>query len=271
MSTAIVSRPELDETLTIPAWVVDFESFVRWTRSGEFPRGRGLSWLGDVMVVEIGGQEVFVPDWIVDLDSFLRWADSDEYPERGQVSWFSGERVFDMSPQNIDSHARVKQMLYRYLGEFVDERDIGELLPDQTLFVHADGGTAHEPDALVILWETLEAGRVAYREITEGRGRLMQVTGSPDLLIEVVSQSSVAKDRQRLPERYFAAGVREYWIVDARAGEIEFDLFVRGETEFLAIEPDADGYRRSPVLGAGFRMERTENSRGINRYELLHR
>jgi Uma2 family endonuclease len=38
------------------------------------------------------------------------------------------------------------------------------------------------------------------------------------MVLEVVSASSVEPDTQTLRELYWAAGIKEYWLVDARGG-----------------------------------------------------
>jgi Uma2 family endonuclease len=45
-------------------------------------------------------------------------------------------------------------------------------------------------------------------------GRYIDVEGPPDLIVEIVSDTSVAKDTRRLPEAYFRAGVAEFWLAD---------------------------------------------------------
>ena len=43
-------------------------------------------------------------------------------------------------------------------------------------------------------------------------------------MIEIVSDSSVAKDTRRLPAAYHKAGVGEFWLVDARGPETSFTI-----------------------------------------------
>jgi Uma2 family endonuclease len=42
-------------------------------------------------------------------------------------------------------------------------------------------------------------------------GRYVEVEGPPDLIVEIVSDASVAQDTHRLPEAYVRAGVTEFW------------------------------------------------------------
>jgi Uma2 family endonuclease len=48
------------------------------------------------------------------------------------------------------------------------------------------------------------------------KGRTMWRTWFPDLIVEVVSESSRDRDYTEKRDEYWAIGVREYWIVDAK-------------------------------------------------------
>ena len=65
------------------------------------------------------------------------------------------------------------------------------------------------PDLLVVL-----ASHRAY--LTE-----QKVTGAPDLVVEILSPSSVRRDRVLKLRLYERAGVGEYWIVDPVARHVE--------------------------------------------------
>jgi Uma2 family endonuclease len=60
----------------------------------------------------------------------------------------------------------------------------------------------------------------------QGGGDYIEILGSPDLVVEIVSDSSVRKDTTLLRDAYWKAGVREYWLFDARGAEIRFDILV---------------------------------------------
>lgn len=212
-----------------------------------------------------------IPASVVDFDSFRRWTDRDDFPERGRISWFDGELVIDMNAEEVDSHIRVKSSIAYDLTTFVRTHDLGEVLADGARVVHDEARVSHEPDAVFVSRESIRAGRVVYREITEGSGRLMEVAGSPDLVVEVVSNSSVRKDNVLLRDRYFRAGIPEYWIVDARGETIEFTVLVPDAGGYREVAADDDGYVRSTVLEAAFRLERTGDPDGLTRYDLRSR
>ncbi|MEX0718739.1 MAG: Uma2 family endonuclease [Planctomycetaceae bacterium] len=214
---------------------------------------------------------VTIPAMVRDLRSFREWAHSDEFPERGSISYVRGEIIVDMNAEELDSHVSLKGNLYADLLEIVEKEGLGDLFVDGLLFVNEEADVSNEPDLIFCAIESLEAGRVGYREHVPGSGRLVEVTGSPDLLVEIVSRSSVKKDMLLLFESYFEAGVREYWTIDARGIEIDFRIHRRGAAGFVANDPDADGFVASEVLGRSFRLTRTRTRSRRWRYRLLSR
>jgi len=65
-----------------------------------------------------------------------------------------------------------------------------------------------QPDIIVVLPDN--------RIITPNK-----IKGAPDLLVEILSPSNRDYDREDKRDRYEAAGVREYWIVDPDEHEVE--------------------------------------------------
>jgi len=52
----------------------------------------------------------------------------------------------------------------------------------------------------------------------------LELEGTPDMVLEVVSASSVVKDTETLLQLYWQAGIPEYWLVDARGEALEFTV-----------------------------------------------
>jgi Uma2 family endonuclease len=74
-----------------------------------------------------------------------------------------------------------------------------------------------EPDIVFVSHEALLADRVhLVPGSSQEPGRYVELEGAADLIVEIVSDSSVGKDTRRLPEAYSRAGVREFWLADAR-------------------------------------------------------
>jgi Uma2 family endonuclease len=72
-----------------------------------------------------------------------------------------------------------------------------------------------------------------------------RIEGAPNLVVEVLSPSTVGRDRGEKQQLYATAGVDEYWLVDPLAQQIEF--LVR-EGDRFAVDLPVDGHYRSRVI-----------------------
>jgi Uma2 family endonuclease len=87
------------------------------------------------------------------------------------------------------------------------------------------------------------------------------------MVLEVVSDSSVRKDTQQLREGYWEAGIREYWLVDARKEPLVFDI-LRHTPKGYRPSPKKDGWIKSNVFGKTFRLIQETNESGDPEYTL---
>ncbi len=209
-----------------------------------------------------------VPASALHLEGFRRWAHSSKFPKRGKVSYISGEVHLDMSPEEIQSHLSAKGDIFGGLWSFCRQHPVGVVYADGALLINIEADLATEPDMTFCRWETIESGRVSLVEIKPGSGRQVEIHGSPDLVVEIISKSSVKKDRQNLREAYFRAEVGEYWLIDARKKEIEFNLLQRGDSDYISADMDENGFYRSMALDRSVRLTRELNRIGGWRYTL---
>lgn len=206
-----------------------------------------------------------IPAWVTDFASFRRWAESAEFPEDGRICFINGEVWADMSWQQVFSHVRVKGALNLTLGTLVRKAGQGMYLPDGLRLYCEAAGLSAVPDGSYISYAALRTGRVT---LVEGReGGYTAVDGAPELVIEVVSDSSVDKDSEWQMRAYFDAGVREYWIIDARTEPVRFDVYKSGSKGFTATRKTA-GWVKSAVLGKAFRLVVGKDPIGHPDYEL---
>jgi Uma2 family endonuclease len=212
----------------------------------------------------IESEQVSVPEWVRDLASFRRWADSDDFPETGRICWFGGEVWVDMSKEQIFTHVLVKTRITAVLSELVEAERMGLFLGDGALLSNVDADIAVVPDALFASTGAL-ADRV---RLIEGKDEgYVELEGSPDMVLEVVSRSSVQKDTRSLREAYWQAGVREYWLIDARPDLLTFDI-LRPTPKGYRATPKKDGWLRSAVFGKSFRLLRELNALGHPQFTL---
>lgn len=294
----------------VPAGVFDFDKFQEWIHADGFPEKVDACYIdgyvqidvdldvvecnarlnGDVygelhdrqlqhrlsqIVTPLRGELVFnefrVPAEVFDFEKFRDWVQCDEFPKNVRVTYIDGHIEVEMSPEEIETHNKLKGAVYAALWHWNSQRELGEVLEDGARLVHPETNFSAEPDMMFCSWAATESGRVRYAERVEGSNRFVEVVGSPDLAVEVVSRSSVRKDGVLLRKQYFEAGIQEYWHIDGRGETVDFQLLVRGEQKFEPVAADADGYRRSDVLGGSFLLTRSLNRAGRFEYRLTGR
>ncbi len=216
----------------------------------------------DNMLAEGGiriGRNVRVPASALTLNGFRRWIHSSRAPKRGRFSFIAGELRVEMGPEDINTHTDAKRDLTIALTLETRQRDLGRVFMDGVLLVNEEADLSTEPDLMFCTWETLETGRAVVAEAAPGSGRFVELQGSPDLVVEIVSRSSVTKDNRDLRGCYFLAGVREYWVVDARRAEVSLRVLNAGQDDYLDAAIDADGFQRSVVLERSIKLTRVVN------------
>jgi Uma2 family endonuclease len=214
-------------------------------------------------------EELSIPAGVSDLDRFRRWTSGENFPQRGRIDYLSGTVEVDLSPEDLYTHGVVKTTLTARLHSLIVDSGRGSLFSDRTRIVSPTARLSVEPDVVVVLWESLQQGRI--REIPAakaGEGRFIELEGAPDLVVEIISDSSEKKDRERLPHFYAAAGVPELWLADCRGTELVFEIHTLGPAGYETKTPDAEGWRLSPLLGRRVRLVRRRNEFSRWMYDL---
>jgi Uma2 family endonuclease len=63
------------------------------------------------------------------------------------------------------------------------------------------------------------------------------------------------------------AGIREYWLIDARKAPVKFDLLRHGSRGYVSVRKQ-DGWVKSTVFGKSFRLTQTQNALGHHEFTL---
>lgn len=108
--------------------------------------------------------------------------------------------VHYMNPAPSTYHQAVSRRIQFQLYTAIELKKLGSVI-NAPVDVHLSEFDIVQPDLVVVL----EANRI----ITPTK-----VKGTPDLLIEILSPSTKENDQVLKRQRYEAAGVPEYWIVD---------------------------------------------------------
>jgi len=212
--------------------------------------------------------ECVIRDELSTLAAFRRWALSEEFPQRGRIDWVASRIEVDLSPADIFTHGTLKTAIVARLWPLASRISM-HLFTGETRISSIEGDLSAEPDVVAVRDEAFETGRVRLVPSAGGKpDRFVELEGGPDLVVEIVSDSSVRKDTQRLPAAYHAAGVREFWLIDARGPEVQFAIHRR---EALGYVPtaSADGACRSDLFDCDFTLVRSRNPNGRFVYDLL--
>lgn len=215
-------------------------------------------------------EQLEIPLEIGTLAEFRRWALSPEFPERGRIDFIDGTIEVDMSPENVFFHGAIKVELSAEILSRVKELGLGYVLSDCTRVSNAEASLSAEPDVLVVSHESLDVGRVKLIPAASGdEDSYVELEGTPDLVVEIVSDGSEHKDKKRLSTAYFRAGVREYWLVDVRGNKLVLQILHRGGDRFEALPVDGDGYQRTDVLQCRYKLNRQRGPSGFWQFALL--
>jgi Uma2 family endonuclease len=210
------------------------------------------------MMYEENEESLRIPADASTFEGFWRWLESDEFPEFGRIDFLGGEIEADMSPEDLYTHGALKVEIVAVLVELVKRSGLGDVQSDRSRFKSPFARVTTEPDVVAVFRESIESERARLVESSrrKSQDRIVAFEGAVDLIVEIVSDSSVGKDLDRLPPFYARAGVRELWLLDARGAEVRFDLLTLQDGVYTIVPPDADGWRRSPCLGRAFRLQR---------------
>jgi len=128
------------------------------------------------------------------------------------VEWVNGEIIIHMPPKEY--HQRVVVFLTTLLQSYVRLYRLGRVIAAPFTMRAMPGGNAREPDLFFLATANLT-------HLSEN-----ELNGPADLVIEVISDDSVVRDRDEKFHEYQQGGVREYWIIDPRPQRLRADFYV---------------------------------------------
>jgi len=223
-------------------------------------------------VLEIFGTDnsVIVPTWATEsLTSFRDWYASDDFPEEGRICYLAGEVYVEMGHERLSSHVNLKTALARVLDALAEKLSLGQYFGDGVRLVNEEADFSSEPDGCYVTWSSVKDGRVSLRESNDGDD-VTELVGTPEMVLEIISPSSVKKDKATLRGLYHDASIPEYWLIDARKDQLRFEI-LRSTRKGYSATPDQDGWLPSRVFNRKFRLKRTKNPIGLWQYKVLVR
>jgi Uma2 family endonuclease len=214
---------------------------------------------GGGMALRIAGR-LDVPKWVRDHASFRRWARSPEVSEKAQIAFYNATLWIDPDMEQFYVHNQVKAEVTAVLLPLVKAAGTGRYGTDGMLITNPEFELSTVPDGFYFSFESFRAG--AIREVAGARNGCTEFEGVPEMILEVVSNSSETKDLVDLRDLYWRAGVREYWLIDARTEEVSFEILKTGDRGFVETKRLPGGWLRSELFHKAFRLVRSQDPIG---------
>lgn len=210
---------------------------------------------------------VRIPTSAMTLAGFRDWATSDEFPEHIRAAFIGQEIFIEMSNEEPQTHVAVKTEITRVLATLVRDLKLGKYYGDGVLVSNEDATVSNNPDSSFFTAESLRSGRVRLVPKPNEEDRYREIEGTPDWVLEVISDSSVEKDTDRLREAYHRAGIPEYWLIDARGDAIDFQILYHDDSGYTAA-PRRGDWQHSRIFDRTFRLDRQRDALGLWEYTL---
>lgn len=144
------------------------------------------------------------------------FADYQNLPEGAPYQLIGGDLI--MSPAPTLYHQQIAGNIFFLMRDYVNKKQLGKIL-FAPVDVYLDEENTFQPD---IVFVSKERTSIMDEQ---------KINGAPDLVIEILSESTAYYDLKKKKEYYEKYGVKEYWIADPM--EKTIDLYVLGARGFI--------------------------------------
>jgi len=179
------------------------------------------------------------------INKALRNSENGKFTYADYCTWDDGDserwelidgRAYAMAAPTL-AHQRISRRLLKRFEEFLEGKTCEAFsAPCDVRLNHAKGDdTVVQPDLLVVCDPS---------KLADGKS----VKGAPDLVIEILSPSTIFHDKVTKLKKYRQAGVREIWFVDPATEITEvfrpgnnnepFDIYARTDNVLVSILPE---------------------------------
>lgn len=169
------------------------------------------------------------------------YEDYEKLPEGAPYQLIRGQLV--MTPSPVPYHQIISGRIEFELMKFVKEKKLGEVI-DAPMDVYLSETETYQPDIIFISNERINI-------IGEKK-----IEAAPDLVIEILSESTAYYDLRHKKRVYEKCGVKEYWIVDPMGKSIEVYKNVSGEFKIYSQAMEKGRVNSKLLEGFGVEVEK---------------
>ncbi len=167
-------------------------------------------------------------DYSLERENKFTYLDYLKIPEEPGFRFEILEGILVKEPSPSVMHQRVSRRLQRILEDYFWEADSKGEIFDAPLDVTFLDVTVVQPDILYVSGEQSHIIKDA------------RIDGPPALVVEILSPSSIRKDRLQKLQIYQKAGVLHYWLVDPEERTLECFYLREGAYSLVAAGMDED-------------------------------
>ena len=165
---------------------------------------------------------------VIDSKTKLTYEDYALLPDDGKIhEIIDGDHY--MTPAPATYHQTLSRRIQFQLYRQIEEKDLGFVF-DAPTDVQLSDIDIVQPDLLVI--------HASRKSIISPK----KIIGAPDLVIEILSESTSKKDRLLKLDLYQKAGVPEYWLVDPEGRQVAVHRLQEGRYRSAGEFHDEIGY-----------------------------
>lgn len=172
------------------------------------------------------------------------YADYQTWDEGKRLELIDGE-IFNMSPAPSRRHQQVLRELSTAFSLFLREKECEVFFAPFDVRLLVDN--KQDDDITNVVQPDLSI--VCDKKKLDEKG----CKGSPDMIVEVLSPSSVKLDRWKKYQLYEKAGVNEYWLVDPVNNSVEVHLLIDDQYKYQGVFTKDDTV--SVNLFPGFKLD----------------
>ena len=198
-------------------------------------------------------EELEIPLGLKSLEDFRRWAVSEDFPESGRIDYIGGRIEVDMSPEDLFAHGKLKTRTgYACYINRVDADDRGHLFIDRARVSSPAADLSAEPDIVFLSHSAVDEGRVRLvPKANRKQGRYIEIEGPPDLVVEIVSDSTVKKGHISVAHGILdrPASANSGWPMGEATRCWSSSSMSAANSVSSQCRVDAEGFQRSTVMG----------------------